>query len=238
MSLWALWMFVVSTITTGLTLWALWFVRGTFKVTVKMAGKTEQATEAMVKANDIALQAQRPWLQVEARLREIDLKEEWNSLYFEAIVTNIGKMVAERCAVRIAIINDDTSPSGQRAIKKARMDAESAALGELPEGRSPYPMLPQQSETTGLKRDAMGLPWQKLRGGSEVLRITFFVTVRYFLPGDDIMRKTERAFCLTYIPQGSARDDLILPFGIMRPLPADLSIETVWLRPAGHNVTT
>jgi hypothetical protein len=238
MSRWALFMLVVSTITTGLTLWALWFVRGTLDATLEAVNGTNKATDAVVKSNEIALQSQRPWLQIEANLREIEFNEYQNTIYVKATITNIGKMVAERCAVRLAIINDDTKASGAKRIAETRRAASEAAMGKLPEGRSPYPMLPGQSEDTAVKRESMGLPWQGLATGNRVLRITVFVAVRYLLPGDDIMRETDRAFCLTYCPPGSSQDDMTLPFGIPEPLPQSLSTENVWLRPAGHNRTT
>lgn len=231
-----------SLLLTGVT---VLLIKQTLDATADMLGEAKEltqetikATNAMIKANEIALHAQRPWLQIEARLREIHIQDERNDFYFEAVITNIGKMVAERCAVRIAIVDDDTNAAGQRKIEKARVDAENAACGGLPEGRSPYPMLPNQSEISGVKRESFGQPWQTLPDGRQVLRITFFVAVRYFLPGDEVMRRTDRAFCLTYIPEGAARDDLTLPFGIFRPLPNNLNVDTVWLRPAGHNITT
>jgi hypothetical protein len=238
MAKWAAFLTLITAVTTIISWVALRYLRDTFSKTAEMAREARDATKAMVAANEIAIQAQRPWLQVEANVREVDIQEHWNSLYVEAIITNIGKMVAERCAVRMAIVNDDTNSTGLQKIDATRIDAEKAALGQLPKGRSPYPMLPQQSEITGVKRESMGLPWQGLPRGDEVLRITLFVAVRYFLPGDDVMRKTDRAFCLTYIPQGAAKDDMMQPFGISRPLPSDLNVETLWLRPAGHNVTT
>ncbi len=238
MARWAALLTVITAVTTIISWIALRYLRDTFRKTAEMANEARDATKAMVAANDIAVQAQRPWLQVDAKVREVDIQHHWNSLYFEAIITNIGKMVAERCAVRMAIVNDDTSSIGQRKIDSTRVDAENAALGQLPQGRSPYPMLPQQVEVAGVKRESMGLPWLGLPRGDQVLRITLFVAVRYFLPGDDVMRKTDRAFCLTYIPQGAAKDDMMQPFGISQPLPSELNVENLWLRPAGHNVTT
>lgn len=54
MALWALWMFIVSAVTAGLTLWALWYVRGTLQATREALTDTGNATEAMVQANRIA----------------------------------------------------------------------------------------------------------------------------------------------------------------------------------------
>lgn len=65
MALWALWMFIVSACTAGLTLWALWYVRGTLQATREALDDTGNATKAMVEANRIASEAQRPWLTVE-----------------------------------------------------------------------------------------------------------------------------------------------------------------------------
>lgn len=164
---WAGVLTVITAITTIISWVALRYLRETFRETAKMAGKTEQATDAMVKANDIALQAQRPWLQIEVALREIAIGEDWNSIYFEATVTNIGQMVAERCAVRLAIVDDDTTARGQMQIGRTRAQVEDAAKGVVEQRRSPYPMLPRQSEAYGLKRDSKGSPWCTESGGQK-----------------------------------------------------------------------
>lgn len=209
-------------------------------LTRKAVKDTSKATNAMVRQNELTEAAQRPWLSIEANVAEIEITNESVKLRFEARVSNIGKTVAERCSVRASFIENDTNPDEQRMIEWTRDAATKAAKGDLPEGQAPYPILPQQSFKYDTKKESIGkLHWAEVSAYSDKrLLYTFFVATRYHVPGDDITRETDRAFCLTYIPAKTSRDDPFLPVGIPYPLPKDLSNETVWLRPAGHNRTT
>lgn len=69
MALWALWMFIVSAITAGLTLWALWYVRGTLQATREALQDTGDATKAMIAQNSLTERVQRPWVSVSVKPR-------------------------------------------------------------------------------------------------------------------------------------------------------------------------
>ena len=64
MSLWALAVFIISAITACLTLWALWYVRGTLIATREALEDTGKATAAMVRQNQLTEAAQRPWITI------------------------------------------------------------------------------------------------------------------------------------------------------------------------------
>jgi hypothetical protein len=77
MALWALAVFVIGSVTAALTLWALWYVRGTLIATREALRDTGEATKAMLRQNELTELAQRAWLAVEVRefgpvLREPD----------------------------------------------------------------------------------------------------------------------------------------------------------------------
>jgi hypothetical protein len=78
-------------------------------------------------ANQIAKDAQRPWLKIEAELTEVSFEYELLSLRYSVKVTNLGKMVAERCAIRGKLIERDDLPAGQRSIALVREQAERIA---------------------------------------------------------------------------------------------------------------
>lgn len=58
MSLWAFAVFVISAVTAGLTLWALWYVRGTLIATREALDDTGKATIVMGVSNDLARDVQ------------------------------------------------------------------------------------------------------------------------------------------------------------------------------------
>jgi len=58
MSLWALAVFIISAITACLTLWALWYVRGTLMATREALEDTGDATKAMVEQNRLTIEGQ------------------------------------------------------------------------------------------------------------------------------------------------------------------------------------
>lgn len=234
------WILIFTGCTFGITGLGVWYVKRTLDATLQAVKDTGDATKAMVRQNELTEAAQRPWLAIEATVTECEIGAERTHLRFSARVTNLGKMVAERCAVRTVFFEDDTSDRGERKIEDTRINTVKSAQGDLPKGCAPYPILPKQDTTVDTVRDVIGhLTWVDLNIYSEKrLFYTLFVCVRYFVPGDDRIRETDRAFCLTYVPPGSSKDDAFLPIGIPYPLPDDIGVDRVWLRPTGHNRTT
>jgi hypothetical protein len=77
----------------------------------------------------------------------------------------------------------------------------------------------------------------KLTSKREVAYIVIFVSARYHVPGETIMRQTDRAFRIDYVKPGEEDDDF-KGFGIPLPIPDDFSTKRVRLRGAGHNRAT
>jgi len=94
MSLWALAVFIIGFVTAGLTLWALWYVRGTLLATREALEDTGKATFAMVDANRIAANAQRPWVVIEAGRPIIKQQGKSVMIRLPIVFRNIGKTVA------------------------------------------------------------------------------------------------------------------------------------------------
>jgi len=95
MALWALAMLIVSAVTALLTLWALWYVRGTLAATREALKDTGNATEAMIKQNELTAAAQRAWvdfdMEVEAYYR---FDSNAGSITANVALRNTGKSVA------------------------------------------------------------------------------------------------------------------------------------------------
>lgn len=198
---------------------------------------TGKATQAMQHANEIAKHTQRPWLKIEVELTEASFEHDLLGLRYSVKVTNLGKMVAERCSIRGKLVERDDLPGGQQSIALLREQTERIA-GMTEEGPiMPYPILPGETHTE--------ISWNERSGDFEGREISsksvrgvliYFVCVRYHIPGETEIRKTDRAFRIDYIPEGG--DPTFDGFGIPLPIPNDFSLERVRLRSAGHNRTT
>ena len=180
-----------------------------------MAGEARDATEAMVRQNELTEAAQRPWIQIEAEVTKAEFKDHKLTLQCEAIVKNVGKMVAESCAARIGIIVDDAKPSSAQKIEKIKALATHAASSPPGEGRSSYPLLPGErtkltckNETTGALK---GIDYEY--GEGQRFYYTVFVVACYHVPGDSRPHETHRGFCFTYFHSEAESTDPFSPFG-------------------------
>lgn len=77
MALWAFAVFGITTVTAGITLWALFYVRGTLIATREALEGTSNATDAMVRQNELTERAQRPWLDFEVTPLVIKSGDMW-----------------------------------------------------------------------------------------------------------------------------------------------------------------
>lgn len=229
---------VLSFLALVLSGFGVWFVKKTLDATLAAVEDTGRATEAMERQNELVVQAQRPWLTIQARITLAKKTSTGIKLRFEAKITNIGNTVADRCAVRGGFIEKvGVSPGNAiNEIRKFRRDAENMA-SILEDGpRMPYPIVPGETKTITAEIAVSGeLPVYELRKGVYRTTYSIFVCARYHLPGESILRVTDRAFSVDYMPDP---DDVFAPFGIPVPLPDELSADNVILRPGGYNATT
>ncbi|MBP6363610.1 MAG: hypothetical protein KA233_07550 [Novosphingobium sp.] len=227
---------ILSFLALALSGVGVWFVKRTLDATLEAVEDTGKATQAMERQNELAQHAQRPWLKIEVRITKAENTGTGIVLRYEAKVTNIGKMVAERCAVRGGFVSNDHETSGLKKIQKYRADAE-AVSGNTEEGpRMPYPIIPGETKTIAGETQVNGdLPFYQVNVNERRTPYIVFICARYFVPGETEMRVIDRAFSVDYTKD---IDDPFTPYGIPIPLPDDLSKENVLLRPGGHNRTT
>lgn len=235
MALWAMWLLIVSIVTTVVTVWALWYVRGTLVLTREAVEDTGDATKAMIRQNEISEAAQRPWLKVEAVVSRAELQGGTLILQAKIKVTNIGKIAAERCSIRLCTFNDNI-PTHPKKVLKTREAAEKFSR-QGGQDYQPYFLLPEESVTLAVQNEASGSFRQiDVGGAKQRLHIIAFVAVRYFVPGSDEIRTSDKGFCFTYGKTQDERDDPFALLGIPYPIPDDLSCETVIAPNGGYNL--
>jgi hypothetical protein len=105
MSFWALAVFIISAITAGLTLWALWYVRGTLNATMRIGQAQTRAYLSISK--------------VEARLSE-------NGVTFKATVQNSGNSPALAAQIFIKVVNKDGSVTSLDPFEEHTAPAQSS----------------------------------------------------------------------------------------------------------------
>lgn len=115
MARWAAVLTIISALTTLISWVALKYLRDTFGKTAEMAEQTEkmalasiEATNAMVRQNELAEEAQRPWLKIdEVRIEHLEFEEypdrvdikDIFSAAIEVEVRNLGKAVANEVQI-------------------------------------------------------------------------------------------------------------------------------------------
>lgn len=239
MAAWAFWMAFFSGITTVITSAGTFLIWRQVKLTREAVEDTGKATMAMERQNDLTEIAQRPWLKIEATVSHVERTVSSFTVRCDITVTNVGKTVAQNCAVRTALMWYEGTPRGDAKIRDTRDEADKAVMGFLPEGRQAYPLLPGESVTVSSQHLTGGVLKGEINdNGEERLYFVVFAAARYQIPGQEIVRETDRAFCFTYTATGKDRNDPFQNFGIPLPLPNDVSRDTVWMMRAGHNRTT
>lgn len=203
---------------------------------MESAKESREATEAMRESNQIAKIEKRPWLTIEVEITEARYEDDRLLLRYAIKITNIGQMVAERSAARAGIVERDDSPNGVRQIEGYRAAATRIASITEFGPQMPYPIIPRETKTTHGEIEILG----DIRGiesadGSERTSHTIFVCARYHVPGETIMRETDRAFRIDY---GTDPNNPFKEWGIPIPIPSDLSPDKIILRQQGHNRTT
>jgi hypothetical protein len=235
----AFWVGVIALLQLVATVWGLLYIRGTLRATLQAVEDTSEATEAMRETNRIAKIAQRPWLKIEVEIEKASFEDELLSLRYVAKITNVGKMVADRCAARGSFIERDDLEQGQATIAKVRAEVEKIASITDDGSIMPYPVLPGETNTIrGALEHSGDFKAFKKSSKTNVAWWIIFISARYHIPGETIMRQTDRAFRFDYIRDDDGDDLFSEGFGIPLPIPPDFGTERVRLRSAGHNRTT
>jgi len=216
----------------------IYLIWQTFRETRLLTTETARATGVMDRQNQWTENSQRPWIKVDCEVEKAEIVGPSFVIRCKITATNIGKSVAENCGARGRIIDGVASGVVGKKVEELRQEARKASLGEAGEGLSPYPLIP--GESVDFYAQTQQFFAVSARSGDVTRRIilTLFVAVRYCLPGETIMRETDRTFFLCYGATEDDRNDPFSDYGIPTPVPRDLSTETVFLASGGSNRTT
>lgn len=112
MKFWAAVMAFIALGTLILTGIALWFIRGTLIETAKMANDTKDmatasidATKAMLRQNDLAIAAQRPWITLAVSDVRILKRGASTLISYQAEALNCGREAAHNFNIRYSVFN-------------------------------------------------------------------------------------------------------------------------------------
>jgi hypothetical protein len=73
----------------------LYWIKGTLDATRDVVGESVKATRAMESANQIAMLAQRPWIEINVEVESASFKNGFLMVYYNVIFKNSGKTVAD-----------------------------------------------------------------------------------------------------------------------------------------------
>lgn len=227
MERWTKWMFIISILTTVITLWALYYVRGTLLATRDALKDTENATIAMVAANDIALAAQRPWITINAKLDNYTRESpKAFTLDVEFCFENTGKMLAEDFSSSIQFV-----PANREGFSRL---SEWFDKFERDEVVQESVLVPGQTSRSNFQvgQSIEHLPWQNSRGERKDCLLMLLVMARYRIPGEVGWRFAMRGFAV------AEKIDNIDDCHFIYERVDDLTLEKLHIRPLGKSRAT
>lgn len=179
---WTLYGVIASAIGISFLLWQIMLTREAVK-------DTGDATAAMLRQNEIAENAQRPWIKITARLLDFKIHEQRAMIgTYEVVFENIGQMVAENFQPRVKF-----APVGEGIMSsmKAVMDAFPGDLEEIDSVLIP--------NDTNIWKGQFGhavsaLPWVVRPGSRKECYLTLIAMTRYRIPGSEKWRYAMQGF--------------------------------------------
>lgn len=192
MAVWAFWMVAVSLgtlLVAGLGTALIW---RQVRLTRKAVEDTGQATVAMNKANEIALQAQRPWISIDLSVEKFHLSEHSLIIDYTVLFRNSGKLVAKQLATRVENFK-------QASLTAADIDAHYERLRQR-SASSRFALMPGEDTFSKHYTSASvdHLPWR-----DDALHFLIIAVAYYTFDGDTEIHRTERAFLI-----GKPGDDI------------------------------
>jgi hypothetical protein len=227
MSLWALAVFIIGFVTAGLTLWALWYVRGTLLATREALDDTGKATFAMVDANRIAANAQRPWVTMDAKVVDFErVSPVAFSVTWEVTFANTGQMLAENFHLQTQLV-----PMGHNFLETM---AEWFDRYEANVIERDAVLVPGQTTTSGGKYgySIEHLPWEMKKGFRKDCVLMVLAMARYRIPGDKTWRLALRGFSIGV--NNSYVDNRYFIYDSLD----ELSLEKLLVQPMGRSRAT
>lgn len=190
MARWAAVLTIITAMTTLISWIALRYLRVTFQQTAKGAEAAAMATGAMIRQNEIAEAAQRPWIEISCNVKWLEKSESRIEFAFEISFKNSGKMVAgSLCATGSAFVAhvDSTGRVNEfwGEAREQRQDCNAALL--------PGEILPRPAESMS-RTDFPSSQWGI--GETNHYAVIVATAAHYRAPGSAIWSVTERAFII------------------------------------------
>lgn len=224
MAIWSLAMFITGAFSAGLTLWALIYVRGTLIATQEALVDTGLATKAMLEGNIIASHAQRPWIDIDAKLIDFSfLNHRVFRVDWVVDFTNTGHMLAEsfNCNVRaVKFRSDFLEQMGFWYDRFARED----------QGRDSVLVPNQRAVFAGqINQSIEDLPWETEPGLRKDCTLMILAMAAYNIPGDNVRRYAMKGFSVG--ENRSVIDNRRLIYDTI----SDLSLDKLNIQPMGRS---
>lgn len=210
---------VVTALGTGLLLWQITLTR-------KAVADTGKATIAMERSNIIAFNAQRPWIRIEPKLVDFELRLSGVTFQWEVAYTNTGQMIAAEFDAEAKFLAMDRDAIGH--INRLYEGYRAKAIEP-----SSFALAPNEVvHSYGNSSNALDhIPWF----GSDPERcfMMLVVMVSYLIPGDEERRYACRSFAF-----GRETKDVMMMRFFTNELSSALTRDSYIVRRYGPGYTT
>ena len=216
-ALWAQWGFWIAVIGSSLLLWQIILTR-------RAVEETGEATEAMRAANEIATQAQRPWVEIDVIVHHFTNAEKHISFEYSVQLKNIGKSVAESIWLHTTVVSgwDDFN----RKLHRWR-----EGHWKKTQGPSPFALMPGEVfSIPGSQMMSKELKWAGDGAGplGRVIKLGVAVSAFYNVPGKPSWadrHRTDRAFLFGLSQKERLSERLIFEKDLRSAKGADVKVE-------------
>ncbi|WP_156323768.1 hypothetical protein [Citromicrobium sp. WPS32] len=223
---WAFWVlvvagasFIVTSIGTIFLAWQVYLTREAVK-------DTGEGTEAMVEANRIAANAQRPWIAIDAELLHFSCDDRILQIECNVTFRNTGKMVAENFDAYVT----------HYAVATDFLEAQEATFDKFTQRTNANDMVivPGQDTSWAFQSNlsTMTLPWRQEGGCRKDMHFLVLAMARYRLPGEKRWRFAMKSFGV-----GEYRSN-VDDRHIIHESVCEQSAETMRIRPFGRSRAT
>lgn len=186
MKFWAAVMACLTAITVLITAIGVWLVKQTLDATLEAVKDTSHATKAMIRQNELAEATQRAWIEIDLKVRRLEVWDETVNLDYELVFRNIGQTIARNIWVNADVVIDDY-----------RFQKEAEDIRErwgLPKGPSQIALMPNESKShLGMSSWNVGeMPWPK----SDNPRVNLIVVAQaiYLTEGKQLSHERSETF--------------------------------------------
>jgi hypothetical protein len=213
-ALWAFWMVVASFASVLITAVGTIFLYKQIVLTREAVQDTGDATEAMIEANKIAAQVQRPWISIEVELLHFEQRDRPIVMFSYVIrFKNTGQMVAEMFLPQIEL-TPMGSNFGERTMHSFnQFEASKNLMGGVLIPGGTHELI----ANSGYRIDKM--PWYLNARHSRECRLIVLAMSHYKIPGDPTWRFAMQSF---FIGQKIyLTDNTAFPHDIPESLTAD-----------------